>query len=31
MEGDKLNELKKSLTKSGYSDETAEKVVKWYS
>ena len=31
MEGDKLEDLKDSLTKNGYSDKTAEKVVKWYS
>ena len=31
MENDKLKDLKETLIKSGYSIDTVEEIVKWYS
>jgi len=31
MENDELKDFKKTLLKKGYSSETAEQIVKWYS
>ena len=31
MENDELKNLKKALIKSGYSRDTAEEIVRWYS